>query len=69
MNVFEGFQDGKTHSIPIPTAFFSQLLPQIDSLVELKLALYIFWRLEQMEGSFRYFRRQDFMQDKTFFES
>lgn len=69
MNVFEGFQDGKTHSISIPTAFFSQLLPQIDSLVELKLALYIFWRLEQMEGSFRYFRRQDFIQDKTFFES
>jgi len=69
MNVFDGFQDGKTRSISIPAVFISDLLPQIDTLGELKLALYIFWRLEQMEGAFRYLRRQDFTQDKRFFDS
>ncbi|MBN1538250.1 MAG: DnaD domain protein [Anaerolineales bacterium] len=69
MNVFEGFQDGSPRIIPIPVSFFNELLPLIDNLGELKLALYIFWRLEQMEGAFRYFRRQDFTKDKSFFES
>jgi DNA replication protein len=53
----------------VPASFFSELLLQIDHLGELKLALYIFWRLQQMEGSFRYFRRSDFTQDKPFVES
>ncbi len=69
MNTFDGFHDGKTRSIPVPALFFSELLPQIDHLGELKLALYFFWRLEQMEGVFHYFRRQDFIQDKRFFKS
>jgi DNA replication protein len=69
MKVFEGFQDGKTRSIPLPAAFFSELLTQIDTLGELKLALYVFWRLEQMEGSFRYFRESDFTQDIQFYKS
>jgi DNA replication protein len=67
MNKFEGFQENKT--IPIPAQLFYELLHQIDHLGELKLALYIFWRLEQMEGAFRYFRRQDIIKDVNFFES
>ncbi len=69
MKPFEGFQNEKNKSIPIPVQFFTDLLPKIDHLGELKLALYLFWRLEQMDRGFRYFRRQDFIQDKLFFES
>ncbi len=69
MNSFTGFQDGKTHAIPLPASFFSELLPLIDHLGELKLALYVFWRLQQMEGSFRYFRKLDFVQDNRFYET
>lgn len=69
MNKFPGFQDGKTNWVPIPSSFFRDLLPEINDSGELKLILYIFWRLEQMEGGFRYFRRGDFIQDKRFYES
>jgi len=69
MKPFEGFQNENNKSIPIPVQFFTDLLPEIDHLGELKLALYLFWRLEQMDRGFRYFRRQDFIQDKQFFES
>jgi len=69
MKPFEGFQNENNKSIPIPVQFFTDLLPEIDHLGELKLALYLFWRLEQMDRGFRYFRRQDFIQDKPFFES
>jgi DnaD/phage-associated family protein len=66
MSSFEGFPEGKLHLTPIPEPFFSQLLPRISDLAELKLAIYIFWRLDQMEGAFRYLRRNDFVQDENF---
>ena len=66
MPSFEGFSEGKLHLTPIPEPFFSQLLPRIVHLAELKLAIYIFWRLDHMEGAFRYLRRDDFSQDENF---
>ena len=66
MSSFEGFPEGKLHLTPIPEPFFSQLLPRIDDLAELKLAIYVFWRLDHMEGAFRYLRRSDFSQDENF---
>lgn len=66
---FEGFPEGQLRLIPIPDFFFSQLLPQIDDLDELKLTLHIFWRLDQMEGAFRYFHRSDFEQDERLAQS
>jgi DNA replication protein len=39
---------------PLPAPFFSQLLPQIDHLGELKITLYAFWFFSRQEGSFRY---------------
>ncbi len=66
MPSFKGFPEGKTHLTPLPAQFFRELLPEIDHLGELKLALYVFWRLEQMEGAFRYLRRADLLQDKDF---
>ena len=66
MTTFNGFTDGEQRLVSLPDIFFRELLPQIDQLSELKLALYIFWRLEYIEGAFRYLRRADFINDEGF---
>jgi DNA replication protein len=63
---FQGFPEGKGQVVPLPLAFFRQLLPLIDHLGELKLIVYAFWRLEQVEGAFRFLRQADFLQDEAF---
>jgi DnaD/phage-associated family protein len=63
---FKGFPSGKVRFTPIPGQFFSELLPEIDDLYELKLTLYALWRLERTEGRFRYLRCQDFLGDARF---
>jgi len=51
---------------PLPGPFFSELLPQIDHLGELKVTLYALWRAERSEGRFFFLRRSDFEQDTLF---
>jgi DnaD/phage-associated family protein len=68
MNTFKGFPAGKAHLTPIPGSFFSELLPNIDHLGELKLTLYFIWRLNRMEGEFRYLRYEDIAQDESFMD-
>ena len=63
---FKGFSEGKVNLTPVPDSFFSELLPEIDHLGELKLSLYIFWRLNRMEGTFRSLRRSDLAGDLRF---
>ncbi len=55
--------------ISLPDQFFKELLPQIDHLGELKLVLYFFWRLNLMEGVFRYLKKGDFLADQDFMKS
>jgi DnaD/phage-associated family protein len=66
---FTGFAPGKVRFTRIPAPFFNELLPLIDDLNELKLTLYVFWQLEQMEGEFRYLQLSDFDEDETFMAS
>jgi DnaD/phage-associated family protein len=66
MDAFKGFPEGKVRLVPLPAQFFSDLLPGIDSLNELKLAVYVFWRLDHTQGSFRYFRERDIFTDELF---
>jgi DNA replication protein len=66
MAAFKGFPEGKTTFTGLPDPFFSQLLPAIDHLGELKVTLYAFWRLNRMEGTFRYLRRASFLEDTRF---
>jgi DNA replication protein len=66
MQRFSGFPEGKIHLTPIPAPFFSQVLPEIDDLHTLKLILYVFWRLDKMEGAFRYLTQEDFSSDEIF---
>ncbi len=61
---FKGFPGGKVRLTRIPAQFFSELLPQIDHLGELKVTLYTLWCLDQMEGSFRYLRYHDYAGDE-----
>jgi len=63
---FKGFPEGKSRQILIPESFFRELLPAIDHLGELKLTLYFLWRLNRMEGQFRYLTRVDFAKDSRF---
>jgi DNA replication protein len=64
MKKFRGFPEGKVHLTPIPAMFFRELLSEINHLGELKVCLYLFWRLDRMEGAFRYLRREDFAADE-----
>ena len=64
MQGFSGFPDGKQRLTPIPNAFFSDLLPHISNIAELKVTLYAFWALTQQDRPVRYLRYSDFLQDK-----
>jgi len=63
MPSFTGFPSGKVHMTPIPAQFFSDLLPAINHLGELKVILYAFWFLDQLETPVRYLTYQDFASD------
>ncbi len=64
MTQFTGFPAGKTHLTPIPGAFFSELLPAIDHLGELKVTLYAFWFLDNLEAPVRFLTYSDFSSDE-----
>lgn len=63
---FSGFPAGKIQFCRLPALFYSDLLPAIDDLGELKLTLYVLWFLDQLEGSLRYIRWNDFISDERF---
>jgi DnaD/phage-associated family protein len=63
MKGFPGFPDGKLRTTQVPNLFFSDLMPVIENLAELKVTLYAFWALGQKEGTVRYLRLADFLSD------
>src|SRR5262245_15502426 len=65
MDGFNGFP-AKGRLTKIPGLFFSELLPQIDHLGELKITLYAFWRLQHKEGHTVFLRRFEIANDETF---
>ena len=66
MRKFSGFTDEDLHRVPIPAVFFTDILPHMQHLGELKLTMYVFWRLERMEGPFRFLDRSSFLEDAAF---
>jgi DNA replication protein len=66
MPTFPGFPSGKIRFYALPAPFFSDLLPEIDNLAEMKVTLYVLWYLDQLEGNIRYVRREDFNEDPRF---
>ena len=69
MKGFSGFPKGKTRITPVPNLFFSELLPFIDDIDELKLTLYCFWRLGLKEGELRYLSHNELEMDKILVDS
>ncbi len=61
---FAGFPDGPTRMTPVPAAFFTELLPAIDHLGELKVSLYAMWLLARQSGEQRYFERRHLSEDE-----
>lgn len=66
---FIGFPDKKMNPVIIPDHFFSDLLPQIDELAELKLTLHCFWLLNEQSGDLRYLRGDDLRSDGKLLDS
>ena len=59
MKTFKGFTDSESFT-QLPDTFFHQLLNEIEDVAELKVTLYILWRIQQMDSSFRALREADF---------
>ncbi len=55
-------------SISIPSSFFSDLLPAIDHLGEMKVTLYALWSLSRSEDEFPYLTREQMIGDRLLME-
>lgn len=64
---FPGFP-ARSRFIPLPDLFFTTLLSKIDSLVELKLVLHIFWRLYQKKGHPKFVTYSELLADRVLVE-
>lgn len=71
MQKFEGFKNSDfmgSSTIRLPSRFFTDLLPIIDDLAELKVTMYAYSWLWQKEGDYRYLRRRDFLNSDSLME-
>lgn len=66
---FIGFPDGKLNTARVPELFFSDLLPLIDDLAELKVTLHALWLLSGQEDEMRYLRGDDLRGDQILLRS
>jgi DNA replication protein len=66
MSPFDGFSSSETFT-QVPDALF-RLLGEIDDLNELKVTLYVLWRIEHMEGAFRQICRSEIAEDQDFMQ-
>jgi DNA replication protein len=64
MQGFTGFAAGKLPTTPIPNSFFSDLLPLIDNVAELKVTLHLFWLIGKKRGALRYARLDELLSDE-----
>jgi DNA replication protein len=64
MQGFAGFPAGKQPTIPLPHQFFTDLLPAIDNLAELKVTLHLLWVVGRKPGRMRYARLDELLADE-----
>lgn len=67
MKIFSGFPAGKLQVTPLPNLFFSELLPNIDDLAELKVTLHLFWLIAYRKTP--YLRASELRADRTLMHS
>ena len=65
MSTFKGFSDKDTFT-QIPDAFFHHILNQSDDPLEIKVTLYVLWRIAHMESHSRSLCRSEIMEDEAF---
>ena len=65
MKPFQGFPSGKSRLIPVPSAFFTEIVPVVDDINLLKLLLYFFRALDFQEGPVRFVRMRDLAQEES----
>jgi len=68
MTSFKGFTDSESFT-QVPDSFFRDLLTGIDNLAELKVTLYVLWRITHMESQFRSLCRSEIAEDDPFMSS
>lgn len=64
MTQFSGFTSSETFTA-VPDSFF-RLMNDITDADELKVTLYVLWRIEHSEGRFRYLCRSEILEDSGF---
>jgi DNA replication protein len=64
MHGFAGFPAGKLPATSIPNLFFSELLPLVDDLAELKVTLHLFWLIGRKRNALRYARLGELLKDE-----
>jgi DnaD/phage-associated family protein len=62
-HAFGGFTSGVVRLWSLPEAFVTELLPHLRDPLEIKLVLYIFWAVTQMEGDIRCLALKDLEMD------
>jgi len=62
---FAGFPAGANPYTPLPDAFFTTLLPEIDDIGELKLTLHLFWLLYGKQGTPRCASDRELLADRA----
>jgi DNA replication protein len=68
MKPFLGFPQGMRFT-PLPNLFFSQLIPQIDDLAELKVTLHLFWILYGKRGYPKFVTYGELLADRMLMKS
>jgi DNA replication protein len=65
MTPFKGFSDKETFT-QLPDSFFHHLLNEIENVVELKITLYVLWRITRMESRSRSLCVSEIQTDQAF---
>jgi DnaD/phage-associated family protein len=63
MNQFKGFSTKQKASTIIPSQFYSEVLPNIQDIYELKIILYAFWYLSRSEAEFPFLLHSALIED------
>ncbi len=69
MKIFSGFPSGKVQVTPLPNVFFTELVPAIDDLAELKVTLHVLWLIAHANSRQQYVRADELANDPTLAQS
>ena len=64
MRTFSGFPAGEVRLVDLPETVFTDLIPIVDDLAELKVTLHVLWRLSRQDGAARGLRFGDLASDR-----